>query len=45
MSIETALIEALRSPSASKSAGKVAALRPGAHHTIAPLEGSATVVR
>ena len=37
MSIETARIESLRSPSSSKNACKVALLRPGAHHTIAPV--------
>ena len=37
MSIETARIESLRSPSSSKKPCKVALLRPGAHHTIAPV--------
>ena len=36
MSIETALIDCLRSPSSSKNACNVSALRPGEHHTIAP---------
>ena len=35
----------LRSPSSSKNACKVALLRPGAHHTIAPVAWSTTVVR
>jgi hypothetical protein len=45
MSIETALIESLRSPSSSKNACKVALLRPARHHTIAPVAWSATLVR
>ena len=45
MSIETARIEVFASPSASKKACRVALLRPGWHHTIAPLWWSATVVR
>ena len=36
-SIEIARIDCLRSPSASKKPCKVALLRPGEHHTIAPL--------
>ena len=42
MSIETARIDALRSPSSSKKPCKVALLRPGWHHTIAPVAWSAT---
>ena len=45
MSIETARIEPLRSPSSEKKPCKVALLRPGAHHTIAPVAWSATDVR
>jgi hypothetical protein len=45
MSIETALIEVLRSPSSSKKRCRVAALRPAAHHTIAPVRWSTTLVR
>jgi hypothetical protein len=45
MSIETARIESLRSPSSSKNAARVALLRPGEHHTIAPVAWSATEVR
>ena len=45
MSIETARIDALRSPSSAKNACNVALLRPGAHHTIAPVSWSATQVR
>jgi hypothetical protein len=45
MSIETARIESLRGPSSSKKPCRVALLRPGAHHTIAPLRWSATEVR
>jgi hypothetical protein len=37
MSIETAQIESLRGPSSSKNACRVALLRPGEHHSIAPL--------
>ena len=37
MSIETARIDSRASPSSSKKACKVALLRPGAHHTIAPV--------
>jgi hypothetical protein len=37
MSIETARIDRRRSPSSSKNACNVAALRPGEQHTIAPL--------
>jgi hypothetical protein len=44
MSIETARIDALRSPSSVKKPCKVALLRPGAHHTIAPVRWSATEV-
>jgi hypothetical protein len=36
MSIEIALIESLRSPSSSKNACKIWALRPGRLHTIRP---------
>jgi hypothetical protein len=45
MSIETARIESLRSPSSAKKALRVALLRPGRHHTIAPVAWSATEVR
>jgi hypothetical protein len=45
MSIETARIEALRSPSSSKKRCSVAALRPAAHQTIAPERWSTTLVR
>jgi hypothetical protein len=45
MSIETARIESLRGPRSSKKRCRVALLRPGAHHTIAPLRWSATEVR
>jgi len=45
MSIETARIEAWASPSSSKKACKVALLRPGWHHTIAPVAWSAMLVR
>jgi len=45
MSIETALMVVLRSPSSSKNARSVAALRPGEHHTIAPVLWSTTEVR
>jgi hypothetical protein len=37
MSIETARIELLRGPSSAKNSARVALLRPGEHHTIAPL--------
>jgi hypothetical protein len=45
MSIETARIEALRSPSWSKNSASVALLPPARHHTIAPVRWSATDVR
>ena len=45
MSIKTARIDSRRSPSSSKKPCRVALLRPGAHHTIAPVLWSATVVR
>ena len=45
MSIETAWIESLRSPSSSKKRCRVALLRPAWHHTIAPVAWSATLVR
>jgi L-arabinose isomerase len=45
MSIETARIEWRRSPSSSKNACNVWALRPGEHHTIAPVLWSTTLVR
>jgi hypothetical protein len=45
MSIETARIDWRRSPSSSKKPCRVALLRPGAHHTIAPVLWSATQVR
>jgi hypothetical protein len=45
MSIETARIESLRGPSSAKNSARVALLRPGRHHTIAPVRWSATLVR
>jgi hypothetical protein len=45
MSIETARIEFLRSPSSAKNSASVALLRPARHQTIAPLRWSATEVR
>jgi hypothetical protein len=45
MSIETARIESRRGPSSSKNSARVALLRPGRHHTIAPVRWSATLVR
>ena len=45
MSIDTARIELLRGPSRSKKPYKVALLRPGAHHTMAPVWWSATQIR
>jgi hypothetical protein len=45
MSIETARIEYLRSPSSVKNSASVALLRPARHHTIAPVWWSATEVR
>jgi hypothetical protein len=45
MSIETARIESLRSPSSAKNSARVALVRPARHHTIAPLRWSATEVR
>jgi hypothetical protein len=44
MSIETARIERLRSPSSSKKACKVEALRPGRHHTMVLVAWSPTSV-
>jgi CPA1 family monovalent cation:H+ antiporter len=41
----SAAIESLRGPSSSKNACRVALLRPGRHHTIAPVRWSATEVR